>query len=389
MTALAFLLSLNLSNAWAINCPTGTQGGDSSSDANYCGENCCWGINPETKVLTITPALDDSGNSFTKVKMANFERTYPGTDVNNGYLAIHSSTAPWSRSGMTSVIIEDGIGNIGSYAFMGDTLIKDIDISDSVTSIGFDSLYSMSGVKRLELPDSVTMIDCHAFWGMLGVSSLELPDSLADNPIGYTFWGLDNMNELLIPDSIDTTNWNDNTFANFPNNTAIICLGELDECKRKLAKFIPTSVDCPEGVVCECKVNCISEVVTATSAQCNTANYIWDEQAAKCKRKTSEQCNDSMQYYYASDKCKNLPKSKKTCQSSNFLWNETSCVKACPKSSVQYDKECLQSCPSDTVEWENQCLDEYPFAKKRWTPAEANEWLHDGNDNFVIITFKK
>ena len=41
------------------------------------------------------------------------------------------------------------------------------------------------------------------------------------------------------------------------------------------------------------------------------------------------------------------------------------------------------------VPYNNQCLDEYPFAKKRWTPAEANEWLHDGNDNFVVITFKK
>ncbi len=41
------------------------------------------------------------------------------------------------------------------------------------------------------------------------------------------------------------------------------------------------------------------------------------------------------------------------------------------------------------VLWDNTCVDEYPFAKKRWTPAEANEWLHDGNDNFVVITFKK
>ncbi len=41
------------------------------------------------------------------------------------------------------------------------------------------------------------------------------------------------------------------------------------------------------------------------------------------------------------------------------------------------------------VFWDNACLDEYPFAKKRWTPAEANEWLHDGNDNFVILTFRK
>ena len=41
------------------------------------------------------------------------------------------------------------------------------------------------------------------------------------------------------------------------------------------------------------------------------------------------------------------------------------------------------------IEWDKACVDEYPFAKKRWTPAEANEWLHDGNDNFVVLTFKK
>ena len=31
----------------------------------------------------------------------------------------------------------------------------------------------------------------------------------------------------------------------------------------------------------------------------------------------------------------------------------------------------------------------FTLAKKHYTPAEANQWLHDGNDNFVIITLKK
>ena len=51
-----------------------------------------------------------------------------------------------------------------------------------------------------------------------------------------------------------------------------------------------------------------------------------------------------------------------------------------------FREKCLKQ---GNVVYNNECVAEYPFAKKRWTPAEANEWLHDGNDNFVIITFKK
>ena len=64
-----------------------------------------------------------------------------------------------------------------------------------------------------------------------------------------------------------------------------------------------------------------------------------------------------------------------------YGWDGTSCVKK--------DSEGKVSCASGFVSWNNECLDEYPFAKKRWTPAEAAKWLHDGNDNFVVLTFKK
>ena len=87
-----------------------------------------------------------------------------------------------------------------------------------------------------------------------------------------------------------------------------------------------------------------------------------------------EECENSAKYYYNNEQCKSMPGSKTKCKNADFLWSGSSCVK---------------SCASGFVEWDKQCWSEYPFAKKRWTPAEANEWLHDGNDNFVVITFKK
>jgi hypothetical protein len=50
-------------------------------------------------------------------------------------------------------------------------------------------------------------------------------------------------------------------------------------------------------------------------------------------------------------------------------------------------KKCLY-CPYGKVVYKGQCLDEYPFAKKRYTPAEAAQWLNEDN-NTVTLTFKK
>ena len=47
------------------------------------------------------------------------------------------------------------------------------------------------------------------------------------------------------------------------------------------------------------------------------------------------------------------------------------------------------TCASGYADYNGNCYAQLPFSKKRWTPAEAAQWLHDGNDNFVVITFKK
>jgi hypothetical protein len=86
-----------------------------------------------------------------------------------------------------------------------------------------------------------------------------------------------------------------------------------------------------------------------------------------------EQCNNSLKYQWVGGKCKNLPSSINTCQNESFLWVRNSCKKSCPQGQVYYKFD---------------CLDEYPFAKKKYTPAEAAQWLNEDN-NTVTLTFKK
>jgi hypothetical protein len=185
---------------------------------------------------------------------------------------------------------------------------------------------------------NVTSLGPSIFRDTTNLTSITLPDTLT-NIENKAFQGATGLTSITIPDSINTENWDTKAFRNLPATANIICQGGTDNCYKALSKFFSAGdKHCPTGITCNCSSNCIdsSLIVKSTSPSQCSGNYGWS--GAGCSRKNTDGSVD---------------------------------------------------CASGFVEWENQCLDEYPFAKKRWTPAEANQWLHDGNDNFVVITFKK
>ena len=53
------------------------------------------------------------------------------------------SSVPWcsKKSGIKKVVIEDGVTNIGRYAFDGFNTLTSVTIPNSVTSIGYGAFY--------------------------------------------------------------------------------------------------------------------------------------------------------------------------------------------------------------------------------------------------------
>ncbi len=100
----------------------------------------------------------------------------------------HSSEGLWVvyRSRITKLIIENGITNIGAYAFIGCSSITSLDIPESVTSIGNYAFQNCNSLTSIYIPESVTSIGDYAFNICSSLTSIKIPKSVTG--IGkYTF----------------------------------------------------------------------------------------------------------------------------------------------------------------------------------------------------------
>ena len=82
------------------------------------------------------------------------------TITGDGSMGIYWSATygvPWysERESITSVVIEDGVTDIGNYIFSDCINLKNVDIPDSVTKIGQYSFDNCSSLTYIKIPESV------------------------------------------------------------------------------------------------------------------------------------------------------------------------------------------------------------------------------------------
>ena len=77
-----------------------------------------------------------------------------------------------------NVVIEDGVTNIGNFAFRLFTNLTNIELPDGLTSIGANAFDECINLINIELPEGVTSIDDDAFYRCKSLTNIELPDGL-------------------------------------------------------------------------------------------------------------------------------------------------------------------------------------------------------------------
>ena len=83
---------------------------------------------------------------------------------------------PWvsQREQIQSVVINNGVTNIGSFAFFNCVNLTNLTIGNSVTSIGNGAFSGCTAITSIVIPNSVTSVASDAFWTFSGVHKTAL-----------------------------------------------------------------------------------------------------------------------------------------------------------------------------------------------------------------------
>ena len=101
--------------------------------------------------------------------MQNFERYEDSTWY---------AKTPWNQSAdtFTTLVLEDGIKNIGKYAFYGCSYLENVTFSADLEVIDAYA-FSYSAIETLLIPDTVTAINDYAFYACYDIENLTMPAS--------------------------------------------------------------------------------------------------------------------------------------------------------------------------------------------------------------------
>ncbi len=130
-----------------------------------------------------------------------------------------SNPAPWytdHADAITSVVIEDGVTSVGSYAFYQCRNLVKVILADSVTTLGRNAFNNCGLLTSISLPDGITAIPDFCF-NYCKLTEIDWPanlTSIGDN----AFAGCD-FGDLTLPEGVTTIG--DNAFSSCSNITRL------------------------------------------------------------------------------------------------------------------------------------------------------------------------
>ena len=205
---------------------------ESTTLGGICGENAAWTLDQGTLTISGTGAMYDY-----------VQNEEDGT------------IAPWMeyKDSITAVIVEDGITQVGSYAFYKCLSLTSVTIADSVTELGdsaFDSCYYL---EQIGLSSNLVSIGYKTFYMCDNLTSIQLPDSLTSIG-GWAFKECTGLTSIEIPEGIEVIP--EQAFANCMKLTAVSFPSTLKRIENAAfsAAFSSSDVDAsiqltlPEGL---------------------------------------------------------------------------------------------------------------------------------------------
>ena len=103
--------------------------------------------------------------------------------------------------GIGTLSIQDGVDDIGDYAFCGCSELTSVTIPSSVTSIGEGAFSYCTNLMGVTIGNSVTSIGERAFYNCIGLTSVTIPDSVL-NIWNYAFYNCRGLTSVTIGNGV-------------------------------------------------------------------------------------------------------------------------------------------------------------------------------------------
>ena len=134
-------------------------------ESGYCGDR---NVNEGKDViwkLSLGGVLTISGNGAME------------TNVYNSHWGFFEES-PWSDSDFSSVVIKEGVTNVGVRAFGECEGLKSVELPKSCTIVGDSAFYGCVALDSIVIPEGVTEIGEGTFYGCVSLKSVILPQTL-------------------------------------------------------------------------------------------------------------------------------------------------------------------------------------------------------------------
>lgn len=153
-----------------------------------CGDNLTWKLTDDG-----TLTISGTGDMDTGTKDYN---TGHGLYWLDDY-AVENYHAPWYNDNLNikTIVIKNGVTNIGINAFAGCKNLTSITIPASVTSIGDVAFNDCNSLISISMPEGVTSIGKYAFFGCTHLASVSIPVSVTFINT-FAFDGCNNLTEI-------------------------------------------------------------------------------------------------------------------------------------------------------------------------------------------------
>ena len=182
-----------------------------------------------------------------------------------------ASSVPWNNSitAIKTVVIENGVTNVGAYAFNNCSSLTSVTIPDDVTKIGDYAFYGCQELTSITMPEGLTSIGSSAFQNCTKLTSVTIPNSVT-NVGANAFNSCANLTSVTISNRLDTIS--ERTFekctglnsVTIPNSVKTVNYGAFYGCTDLTTIYIPMHYDTESKTYKELGVGDAGIPVTAT-----------------------------------------------------------------------------------------------------------------------------